>query len=257
MFIDTHKDENSTLCLDIGICHSSENCLLSSNLLPKSPVNYEVDSFILAVQWPPGVCSGVFRSNFTCRIDPVPANFTIHGLWPQLPIENLDPNQIDGLTEELNKKWSDLQRVQDCESVNVELNLNWPDLKRVQDHVTVNFKFLNQEWKKHGNYSSLGMHAYFKKTLDLFNRDVLGLKAKLEVNGIEPSNSTIYNLTDIEVVINITHGFNATITCVQRNDNSNNSSWQIQEIRFNYTKNFEKANNSSPSNCKHEIREGE
>nr|GEX57969.1 SKP1-like protein 21 isoform X1 [Tanacetum cinerariifolium] len=131
MFIDTHKDENSTLCLDIGICHSSKIVYWdSSNPLPKSPVNYEVESFILAVQWPPGVCSGVFRSNFTCRIDPVPTNFTIHGLWPQLQIENLDPNQIDGLTEELNKKWPDLQRVQDRESVNVELNLNWPDLKR-------------------------------------------------------------------------------------------------------------------------------
>nr|GEX54489.1 hypothetical protein [Tanacetum cinerariifolium] len=54
-------------------------------------------------------------------------------------------------------------------------------------------------------------------------------------------------------VINITDGFNATIRCVQRNDSSNNSSWQIQEIRFNYTKNFEKANNSSPSNCKPEV----
>nr|GFA26421.1 hypothetical protein [Tanacetum cinerariifolium] len=53
-----------------------------------------MESYILAVQWPPGVCSGVFRSNFTCRIDPVPTNFTIHGLWPKPQIVNLDLDQI-------------------------------------------------------------------------------------------------------------------------------------------------------------------
>nr|GEX20806.1 hypothetical protein [Tanacetum cinerariifolium] len=105
---------------------------------------------------------------------------------------------------------------------------------------------------RHGNDSGLGMLGYFNKTLELFNRDVLGLKAKLELNGIKPSNSTIYNLTDIEAaVINITHGFNATITCVKRNDKSNKQ--QIQEIRFNYTKNFEMANNLSPSKCDPQI----
>nr|GEX07349.1 ribonuclease 2 [Tanacetum cinerariifolium] len=98
-------------------------CWDSSNPLPNSPVNYEVKYYILAVQWPPGVCSA--KSRFTCQIDPVPTNFTIHGLWPE-PLD-LDPEQIANFTEELNEKWPDLQKVQDRESVNEELNLHWPD----------------------------------------------------------------------------------------------------------------------------------
>nr|GEU61797.1 hypothetical protein [Tanacetum cinerariifolium] len=37
--------------------------------------------FTLVLQWAPGVCSG--NSGVACQINPVPIEFTIHGLWPE------------------------------------------------------------------------------------------------------------------------------------------------------------------------------
>ncbi|GJS80755.1 extracellular ribonuclease LE, partial [Tanacetum coccineum] len=81
----------------------------SSNPLPNSSLNYlsslqrapppppQVTSYKLAVQWPPGVCSG--KSGVTCQIIPVPTEFTIHGLWPHpngaASNETFDANKLD------------------------------------------------------------------------------------------------------------------------------------------------------------------
>ena len=59
---------------------------LSSLLKPSREVKFylvkkEVKLYKLAVQWPPGVCSG--KSKFYCTIKPVPTEFKIHGLWPK------------------------------------------------------------------------------------------------------------------------------------------------------------------------------
>nr|GEX23617.1 RNA-directed DNA polymerase, eukaryota, reverse transcriptase zinc-binding domain protein [Tanacetum cinerariifolium] len=78
------------------------------------PPPSKVTSYTLAVQWPPGVCSG--NSGVTCLIKPVPTEFTIHGLWPDPDdapsTETFDANKIATLTSELNKNWPNLKSAQ-------------------------------------------------------------------------------------------------------------------------------------------------
>ncbi|GJY15431.1 extracellular ribonuclease LE, partial [Tanacetum coccineum] len=146
----------------------------SSNPLPNSPLKYlsslqrappppppQVTSYILAEQWPPGVCTG--NSGVTCKIKPVPTEFTIHGLWPQpngaASTEQFDANKIATLTSKLNN--------------------NWPNLESKQQQVVFNIDFWKAEWNKHGRYSGLGVREYFEKSLELHKDAGQGLTAKL------------------------------------------------------------------------------
>nr|GEX69245.1 ribonuclease 1 [Tanacetum cinerariifolium] len=133
-----------------------------------------------------------------------------------------------------------------------ELNKNWPNLESKQQSVSVNLKFWEAEWKKHGKYSGLGVREYFEKTLQLHKDAGQGLKAKLAAEKITPTIYKTYKLVDIQAAVTkINGGFSGTIICVQRKGSSNKQ--QIQEIRFRYTNDFRKQNNSSPSNCGPEI----
>ncbi|GKD41638.1 ribonuclease 2-like protein [Tanacetum coccineum] len=188
----------------------------------------QVTSFILAVQWPPGVCSG--NSGVACQIKPVPTEFTIHGLWPEPKgaesTEIFDANKLATLATELCKYW--------------------PNLKSTQQSISINATFWLEEWKKHGKYSGLGVREYFEKSLELHKHAGQGLRAKLAAEKIIPTIYNTYKLVDIQAAVNrINDGFSGTIICVQRQGSSNKQ--QIQEIRFSYTNNFQKQNNLSPS----------
>nr|GEU94315.1 extracellular ribonuclease LE [Tanacetum cinerariifolium] len=216
----------------------------SSNPLRNSPLNYlsslqqappaQVTSYILATQWPPGVCDG--NTGVTCQIKPVPTEFTIHGLWPQPngapSTEPFDANKIATLASELSKYW--------------------PNLKSKQQQIAFNIDFWKTEWNKHGKYSGLGVREYFEKSLELHKDAGQGLKAKLAAEKITPTIYNTYKLVDIQAAVTkINGGFSGTIICVQRKGSSNKQ--QIQEIRFRYTNSFQKQNNLSPSNCDPEI----
>ncbi|GJR40882.1 extracellular ribonuclease LE [Tanacetum coccineum] len=146
----------------------------------------QVTSFILAVQWPPGVCSG--NSGVTCQIKPVPTEFTIHGLWPEPKgaesTEIFDANKLATLATELCKYW--------------------PNLKSTQQSISINATFWLEEWKKHGKYSGLGVREYFEKSLELHKHAGQGLRAKLAAAAekIIPTIYNTYKLVDVQAAVN-------------------------------------------------------
>nr|GEX87963.1 extracellular ribonuclease LE [Tanacetum cinerariifolium] len=171
----------------------------SSYPLPNSPQNYlsslqqappppQVTSYILAAQWPPGVCPG--NSGVTCQIKPVPSEFTIHGLWPEPngapSTETFDANKIATVTSELNK--------------------NWPNLESAQQSVSVNLAFWEAEWNKYGKYSGLGVPEYFDKSLELHKNAGQGLSAKLAAEKITPSVYNTYKLAAIQAAVKKING---------------------------------------------------
>nr|GEU61794.1 ribonuclease 2-like [Tanacetum cinerariifolium] len=191
-------------------------------------------SFTLVLQWAPGVCSG--NSGVACQINPVPTEFTIHGLWPE-------PNGAPS-TDSFNG--------QKLATLATELSRYWPNLKSSQQQIAFNIDFWKGEWNKHGQYSGLGVREYFEKSLELYKDAGQGLRAKLAAEKIIPTIYTTYKLVDIQAAVNkINDGFSGTIKSVQRQGGGNKQ--QIQEIRFSYTNNFQKQNNLSPSSRVPEI----
>ncbi|GJY77689.1 extracellular ribonuclease LE [Tanacetum coccineum] len=240
-------------------CDSSDplpNAPLSSLPKPKASPNFQVrrrppapppppskvKSYTLAVQWPPGVCSGKHPKYNTCKIPIVPTEFTIHGLWPEYSptdppaTKTLNYNQLGVLTTDLKKSWPNL----------------WSEQKLSGE----NLVFWNHEWVNHGRFSEMEGLDYFRKTLDLFKDVGEGLKGTLKAKGIEPvnakSNKTTYTLVRIQTALHdITGGFSCTVRCVpSKLDNVP----QIQEIRFSYKQNFDKKDNSASSNCGPNVR---
>lgn len=131
------------------------------------------------------------------------------------------------------------------------LNKNWPNLESKQQSVSFNLVFWQNEWKKHGKYSGLGVLAYFENSLELHKDAGQGLKAKLAAENIIPNNYNTKKLVDIEAAVKkINGGFSGTIICVPR---KGSNTPQIQEIRFRYTNAFQKQNNWSPSSCTADI----
>ena len=58
-----------------------------------TPRKYEYDYFSLVLQWPESFCS---TGGVTC-ISPIPHNFTVHGLWPQLNYGRINCNSAINL----------------------------------------------------------------------------------------------------------------------------------------------------------------
>ncbi|GJZ57805.1 probable methyltransferase PMT24 [Tanacetum coccineum] len=170
------------ILLKNGNCDSSDplpNAPLSSLPKPKaSPLTIQylsMKSYTLAVQWPPGVCSGKHPKYNTCKIPIVPTEFTIHGLWPEYSptdppaTKTLNYNQLGVLTTDLKKSWPNL----------------WSEQKLSGE----NLVFWNHEWVNHGRFSEMEGLDYFRKTLDLFKDVGEGLKGTLKAKGIEPVNA--------------------------------------------------------------------
>ncbi|PWA85625.1 zinc finger, GRF-type [Artemisia annua] len=164
---------------------------------PRAPPPSPVKSFILAVQWPHGVCS---RSGARCMMNPLPNEFTIHGLWPQPngppSSEGFDSPKLSPITTELTK--------------------NWPDLEVAQVKSFVNAPFWTRQWTKHGKESGMGLREYYEKTLKLF-KDFGGLKGKLAAENITPTILKTYKLAAIEAALKkINGGFSCTVICNER-----------------------------------------
>ncbi|GKA36286.1 extracellular ribonuclease LE [Tanacetum coccineum] len=168
----------------------------------RPPLPFKVTCYTLAVQWPPGVCSG---KDDTCKIPKVPTQFKIHGLWPEYSPKDpptpktFDINLLGVLTTELEK--------------------SWPNLWSEQQQLVYNLLFWNAEWNKHGRFSKMEGLDYFRKTLDLFKDVGQGLKGTLEAKGIKPVNAEFskktYTLVEIKTTQqNINGGLSCTVRCV-------------------------------------------
>nr|GEW05140.1 RNA-directed DNA polymerase, eukaryota [Tanacetum cinerariifolium]GEW05149.1 RNA-directed DNA polymerase, eukaryota [Tanacetum cinerariifolium] len=168
-------------------------------------------------------------------INPVPTEFTIHGLWPE-------PNGAPS---------TEIFDAQELATLATELCKYWPNLESKQQQIAFNIDFWKKEWFKHGQYSGLGVREYFEKSLELHKDAGRALRAKLAAEKITPNIYNPYKLVDVQAAVNKSNGgFSGTIICVQRQGSGNKQ--QIQEIRFSYTNNFQKQN-SSPSRCVPEI----
>ncbi|KAF5199158.1 Ribonuclease t2 [Thalictrum thalictroides] len=192
------------------------------------PTTPKVKSYLLVVQWPPGVCTGISDVS-TCK-KPWPSEFKIHGFWPQV-------SQAD-----LPKK-SDQFNYNKLQGLLAALRINWPTLK-AGDHDAI---FWSEQWYKHGIYSEMEQAAYFQKTLELYGNVGKGLDTALDAEGIKRNGLKTYKLQDIEAALqNINDGFTCSVKCVQSKiDNVE----QIQEIRFSYTTDFKKQNTVQTSRC--------
>nr|CAC50875.1 S-like RNase 29 [Antirrhinum mollissimum]CAD45641.1 S-like RNase 29 [Antirrhinum majus x Antirrhinum hispanicum] len=102
----------------------------------RPPVGFEY--LKLWLQWPPSFCS---LSRVACGRDPVPAEFTIHGLWP------------DNYSHELNYCKSNKQLSVQIEDIGEWLDKDWPDLMK-QATVNPDKGFYEEQWRKHRICSS-------------------------------------------------------------------------------------------------------
>ncbi|KAE8688735.1 hypothetical protein F3Y22_tig00110956pilonHSYRG00092 [Hibiscus syriacus] len=131
-------------------------------------------SYLFALQWPPGACA----TGMLCQGN-IPADFTIHGLWPQdsnnkgVPAYGTDKSCTTLTPVPPNKLIVELQKgnlVGDLTNV-------WPTLKNTNS-AQENQKFWEYEWGKHGMCSDYGDKpaVYFKAAIDLRNHFVSVLK---------------------------------------------------------------------------------
>lgn len=143
---------------------------LSTSLDDGTTLN-QYDYLLLALQWPPGVCA---QAGSVC-FQPVPANWTIHGLWPT---DRTTPGPFDCVKPcPFNKKNIN-------SSTLTAMKLHWPSIQKSNE------LFWRHEYCKHGTCCTDILPApqdYFQKTIDLF--ETLDLANKLRNNGILPSNN--------------------------------------------------------------------
>ncbi|KAL3675728.1 hypothetical protein R1sor_025676 [Riccia sorocarpa] len=159
----------------------------------------DFDFSYLVLQWPGSFCN-LERPCCDPKNGRPAANFTIHGLWPQLKRgkfpEYCDPTEFH-LTE--------------IADLVPELNQYWPSLSCPTSDST---GFWKHEWERHGSCSSLNQHDYFKKTLALV-KSVDLLKA-LQGAGMEPNIENTYDVLDVQHTLRHSIGKTPGIQCNKR-----------------------------------------
>ncbi|KAJ3677382.1 hypothetical protein LUZ60_003106 [Juncus effusus] len=171
------------------------------------------DFFYFVLQWPGSYCDTKQSCCYPTSGKP-PADFGIHGLWPN----NNDgsyPSSCDSSNPFDGSKIDDLV---------TSLQTNWPTLACPSNDGT---KFWGHEWDKHGTCaeSVFDEHSYFQAGLDL--KTTLNLLPSLQSAGIQPDGSS-YDLKDIKNVIKQATGYTPFIEC--NNDESGNS--QLYQVYF-------------------------
>ncbi|XP_041016392.1 ribonuclease T2-like isoform X2 [Juglans microcarpa x Juglans regia] len=141
--------------------------------------DHSFDYFYLALQWPASVCHE--GSNVNC-INPLPGNFTIHGLWAQKKIKNhnklksYDCNSTSTRKKICRKHPFNYDELKNDKMLMEMMNKSWPNLiegrSSSPDHEQ-NKKFWKQEWERHGcclfNFKSK-QKEYFKKTCGMWKQ---------------------------------------------------------------------------------------
>ncbi|XP_001198482.4 ribonuclease T2 [Strongylocentrotus purpuratus] len=154
---------------------------------------------ILALNWPPTVCSGFGKD---CLVSKVKNNWTIHGLWPNQgssakPVNcnnswHFDPKAIKKLQKVMSKEWTNLSGT------------------------STDIKFWKYEWMKHGTcavqLASLNtQYKYFARALKLKSEiDVYGMLARAD---IRPSRTLFYPSASVRSAIQKGVGHNIGIYC--------------------------------------------
>lgn len=163
-----------------------------------SALSQDFDFFYFVQQWPGSYCDTEQSCCYPTTGKP-PADFGIHGLWPNYndgsypsncdPNSPFDPSQVSDLLSRLQSEWPTLS----CPS-NDGLN------------------FWSHEWQKHGTCSEsvLDQNSYFQTALDLKNQ--VNLLQALTSAGIEP-NGDSYSLASIKDAIKEGVGYTPFVEC--------------------------------------------
>ena len=154
--------------------------------------------------------SGTFCHDGCCvlrtGVSSIPTGFTIHGLWP---------NYNDGYPACCKSSFTSSQidaEMQDS-STRKQISTHWPALKKCH--------FVKYETEKHGTcaadiYSGeTGLKDYWAAAIALHGR--WNMQDVLRRNGITPSDTTVYTLTEIRTAISKAVGARANVVCDSTN----------------------------------------
>lgn len=185
----------------------------------------EFDYFVLALQWPGTFCQRTRQccsSNACCRGSNAPAEFTIHGLWPNYndgtwPAccgrSSFDKKEISTLLDPLEKYWPSLS----CGSPSTCHGGRG--------------SFWAHEWEKHGTCSSpvaRDEYNYFLTTLNVYFK--YNITEVLNEAGYTPSNSEKYPIGGIISAIQNAFHTTPVISC---------SNGAVEELRLCFYKDFQ------------------
>jgi len=173
----------------------------------------DFDFFYFVLQWPGSYCDTKQSCCYPTSGKP-PADFGIHGLWPNYN-DGSYPSNCDPDSPFDESKISDLIG---------RMRTNWPTLACPSND---GVKFWGHEWEKHGTCaeSILDEHSYFQTALNLKNQ--LNLLQTLQNAGIEPDGG-YYSLSSIKEAIKEGTGYTPFIEC--NVDESRNS--QLYQVYF-------------------------
>nr|UUZ33042.1 self-incompatibility ribonuclease [Solanum habrochaites] len=143
-----------------------------------SPVCGDFDYLQLVLQWPRSFCKSRYCPN------PIPRNFTIHGLWPDK--QRIMP--INCPAKESYKSITDFKKIKLLEQ-------HWPDLTSNQGSA----EFWRYQYKKHGTCSVdlYNQEQYFDLAIEL--KEKFDLLKTLKNHGITPSKTN--TVIDVEKAI--------------------------------------------------------
>ncbi|KAB1202166.1 Intracellular ribonuclease LX [Morella rubra] len=151
---------------------------------------YDYDYSLLSMQWPKSFCN---TGQLECS--QVPADFTIHGLWPQK----------NGRCRARRTSIYDDAMLKGNVSLTNTMNQTWPSLNARKR----NEKFWGDEWEKHGTCTNLKQNDYFKRTCDRATWVRRRLLSSLGKKGIRQGTShhkDVYNKA-VESGLNLTPTF--------------------------------------------------
>ncbi|KAG8079632.1 hypothetical protein GUJ93_ZPchr0007g6261 [Zizania palustris] len=205
--------------------------LLISLALASSATDF--DFFYHVQQWPGSYCN---TKNGCCIPDGgnPPADFTLHGLWPQyaacrpsLGDDDLLVVQNDGEELERKKCWPEFCSTEKLRLAQIsdllgDMQLTWPTLSCTNKE---NLPFWSHEWEKHGTCSNLGQHTYFQ--LALQHQARYNLTAILAGAGIVPSGEATYYLSSIRDAIAEATGSAPNFAC---NRDESGETQQLLEV---------------------------
>nr|BAO05319.1 S-like ribonuclease [Aldrovanda vesiculosa] len=169
------------------------------------------DFFYFVQQWSGSYCDTSSSCCYPTYGQP-PADFGIHGLWPNYNSGSY-PSNCDSSNP------FDPSQIQDLLS---QMQTEWPSLSCPSSDGT---SFWSHEWDKHGTCSEsvLNEHSYFAAALSLKNST--NLLQTLANAGITP-NGNSYNLSDILAAIKQGIRYDAAIQC-NTDQNGNSQIFQV------------------------------
>ena len=115
-------------------------------------------AYILALQWPPSVCT-IFKS---CRFQFVQEKtWTLHGLWPRKTCD-------ETCSSDFMSEWRKLTDDARAKPLIRQINLLWPDIKAGRkDNASAMNLLVKNEWQKHGYCNYPSFKDYVAKAIEL------------------------------------------------------------------------------------------